>query len=543
MLTKILSKIPPSFSSVCLSEGIISHIFRKLDQLPDSNRALLLLVLFSAFLTGALFVARLQADLNFDGEVYISAAMKFESGMYKEGLTIYTMPLYPFLISLMHQIISNWVLAGRLISYFFMALTVIPLYLLSRDLFDRRAAFWSCLTFALLPETLLNSNSVLRDPGFFLFLAWSVYFGQKVIHSKRLVHLFGSASFALASTLFRIEGLIVFPVLFGFMMGMSFTGELQGRGHYKLWLIWGSLFACLIAVILIGAEWHGIPLNRYSDWLAFSDSIKDQSFFENYHRISNQLLQMQETSLNGDVGQHFAETARELMGVIYLIGMLQIFIAVILAVNAIPLVWGFILTRYTARHFFVLICVACLFSFIYGFFIRHDLLIKRYLFMPAVLLCPWIGFGIERILDLVNKYPYPKYLTAFFILVIFTIPAAEFDKYFKNQDDLKSKAASWIVQQAGFKNFKIVFSDQVLKFHADMENEIHGDKSTILHNDPADRNFSKIGRFAVENKIDAIAIYSRTDRKHNISDFIGYKNVKEFRDDNKFINIYVSKER
>jgi 4-amino-4-deoxy-L-arabinose transferase-like glycosyltransferase len=524
-------------------EGIISCIFKHLARLSDSNRALPALILFSAVLMGALFVARLQADLNFDGEVYISAAMKFESGMYKEGLTIYTMPLYPFLISVMHRIVPNWVLAGRLISYFFMALTVIPLYLLSRDLFGRRAAFWSCLTFALLPETLLNSASVLRDPGFFLFLAWSVYFGQKVLQSKRLVHLFGSAFFALASTLFRIEGLIVFPVLFGFMIGMSLTGEMQGRDHYKLWLIWGGLFACLIAVILIGAEWHGLPLNRYSDWLAFSDSIKDQSFFENYHRISNQLLQMQETSLNGDVGQHFAETARELMGVIYLIGMLQIFIAVILAVNAIPLVWGFILTRYTARHFFVLICVACLFGFIYGFFIRYDLLIKRYLFMPAVLLCPWIGFGVDRILEFVKKCSYPKYLAAFVILAVFTVPAAEFDKYFKNQDDLKSKAASWIVQQDGFKNFKIVFSDQVLKFHADMENEIHGDKNTILLNDPADRNFTKISRFAVENKIDAIAIYARSDRKQSISDFIGYYSVKEFSDDNKFIKIYVSNER
>ncbi len=465
--------------------------------------------------------------------------MKFESGMYKEGLTIYTMPLYPFLISLMHQIISNWVLAGRLISYFFMALTVIPLYLLSRDLFDRRAAFWSCLTFALLPETLLNSNSVLRDPGFFLFLAWSVYFGQKVIHSKRLVHLFGSASFALASTLFRIEGLIVFPVLFGFMMGMSFTGELQGRGHYKLWLIWGSLFACLIAVILIGAEWHGIPLNRYSDWLVFSDTIKDQSFFANYHRISNQLLQMQEASLNGVVGQHFAETARGLMGVIYLIGMLQIFVAVILAVNAIPLIWGLVVAPYTARPIFVLISTACLLGFIYGFFIRHDLLLKRYLFMPAVLLCPWVGFGIGKILDSAQKRPYSKILIPCIIMALLVVPAAEFDKYFKNADDLKSQAGSWIAGQEDLKNLKIVFSDQVLKFHADAAMDRHGDASSVLHLDPDDRDFLNLCRFAIEKKLDAIAIYGRSDRRNTIGEFTGYRNIKEFSDNKKFIRIFV----
>ena len=96
----------------------MNRICRELTQIPESRRALPLLLIFSASLMGALFIVRWNADLNFDGEIYISAARKYAAGMYREGLAIYPMPLYPYLISLMHKIIPNWVLAGRLISLF-----------------------------------------------------------------------------------------------------------------------------------------------------------------------------------------------------------------------------------------------------------------------------------------------------------------------------------------------------------------------------------------------------------------------------------------
>jgi len=128
-------------------------------------------------------------------------------------------------------------------------------------------------------------------------------------------------------------------------------------------------------------------------------------------------------------------------------------------------------------------------------------------------------------------------------VVFFTMPALEFDKYFKNSDDLKSQAASWIAMKHELKNLKIVFSDQVLKFHTELKNGIYGDRITILHHDPNDRDFSRIGRFATENKVDAIVIYCRNSRKNSISYFTNYKEIKEFNDRNKSIKIYVSMDR
>ena len=202
--------------------------------------------------------------------------------MYREGLAIYPMPLYPYLISLVHKLIPNWVLAGRLISYFSMTLTVVPLYLLSKDLFDRRASFWGCIAFTLLPETLLQSNSVMRDPSFFLFAMWAVYFAQKALQTKRLIHLSGSALFAWFSTLFRIEGLIIFPAYFCFLIVLAISKGDQRKDYIRMMAAWGGLFVCLIAAIYISMESRGEIINRYNDWTAFF-------FFASKSKISGKL--------------------------------------------------------------------------------------------------------------------------------------------------------------------------------------------------------------------------------------------------------------
>ena len=521
----------------------MNRIGRELVQLPESSRALPLLLMFSAILLGALLIVRWNADLNFDGEVYISAARKYAAGMYREGLAIYPMPLYPYLISLTHRIIPNWILAGRLISYFSMTLTVIPLYLLSKDIFNHRAAFWSCIAFMLLPETLLHSNSVMRDPPFFLLAMCAVYFAQKALQSKRLVHLFGSALFTWLSTLFRIEGLIIFPVYFCFLIALAIFKSEQRKDYSRMMVAWGGLFACLIAAICIGAESRGEIFNRFDNWVLFFRGFRDLSFLENYRRVSAQLQQMQDASLNSDVGLHFAGAARPLIGLIYLLGLLYVFSKVLLAVNIIPLLWGLYRAQYTTRHVFVLLLTSSFFILTYGFFIWNDILLSRYLVMLAVMLCPWVGCGIDRILDFSQGCSNKNFIVACVLLLVLGMPALKFNKYFTQKDDLKSRAGSWIAKQEGLRNFKTIFSDPGVKFHAGMEMDFYGDENKILHQDPDDKNFSKIAHVALENKADLIAIYSRADRRKDIVDFKGYKEIREFNDKNKFIKIYLSLNR
>jgi hypothetical protein len=56
------------------------------------------------------------------------------------------------------------------------------------------------------------------------------------------------------------------------------------------------------------------------------------------------------------------------------------------------------------------------------------------------------------------------------------------------------------------------------------------EKNTILQLDYNDAHFSRLARFALENRVDLIAIASRVDRRKDIPDLVDYKEIKEFND-------------
>jgi hypothetical protein len=515
----------------------LNRICRELSQIPQSGRALPIILIFSFTLMGALFLIRWNSDLNFDGEIYISAARKIGEGMYRESLMIHRMPLYPFMISLVQNLVPNWVLAGRLISCLSMIFTVIPLYLLSKDLFNRSAAFWGSIAFTLLPETLLQSNSVLRDPPFFLFAISAVQFAQKALQSKRLTHLLISALLSWFSTHFRIEGFIIFPIYLCFLIALSICKKEQRKEYIRMSVAWTVFFALIVISIYFFLETQDININRYNDWAFFYYWFRDSSLLANYNLISDQIQQMQDSSLNSDIGQHFAGTVKQIMELIYFLGALNIFIKVILPVNMFALLWGLARAKYTERHFFVILIASCSFILACGYFFWRDILIPRYLFLPALLLFPWVGFGIERMFTIFKKR---DFIMTCILVFVFAAPALKFDKYFLNNDDLKLRAGSWIAKNEILRNSKIIFSDPGVKFHAGMEMDFAFEENKILYQNPDDKYFSKIAQAAIEENADAIVIYSQQSRRNCIQDFSSFKEIKEHKSANKFIKIYIS---
>ena len=123
----------------------------KISDLTETKKGIYFILGLSAIIKVLVLIALSEKAINNDGLLYISAAQHFASGYFKEGLVLYPMPLYPFLITIVHFIISDWVLAARLISLVSLILAIIPLYLISKELFNYRIAFWGCLAFALIP--------------------------------------------------------------------------------------------------------------------------------------------------------------------------------------------------------------------------------------------------------------------------------------------------------------------------------------------------------------------------------------------------------
>jgi len=114
----------------------------------STKQDLLVLVLLSAILKTilSLCIGVMNPD---DGVVYITAAQKLAGGAFKEALAIYGMPLYPLLIALTHYFIPDWIAAALIISIISSVLTIIPLYLLTKEMFYQQAALWACAAFAL----------------------------------------------------------------------------------------------------------------------------------------------------------------------------------------------------------------------------------------------------------------------------------------------------------------------------------------------------------------------------------------------------------
>lgn len=518
----------------------MNRITSSLTRLPESPRALPMLLGFAAFLMGALFIVRLNADLNYDGEIYIAAAMKFAEGMFREGLAIYPMPVYPLLIALTHTLLPDWVLAGRLISFLSMTVMVIPVYLLTRDLFSACAAFWSCIVFILLPETLAHSNSVLRDPSFYVLFISAVYFAQRAMQSGQFKHLLLCALFGVLSTFFRVEGLILFPVFFFFLLGAAVFNAKESKRYIRIAFVWGGMGALLIAGLYAAvrsADAEG--LNRYIDWIIYFRGFKDFSFLENYHRIAGQLQQISESSAYRVIGQHVAETARVFLPLLYVLSMLHMFSSIVLVFNLIPLTWGFLQADYNVRQLFVLALTAVLLALAYGFFIRMEIVLKRYILMPSILLCPWIGFGIDKVLNHVQRPPWRRLGTACIVLMVFLYPVTGFDKFFKNRDDLASRAGFWIAQNQELRDSKILYNDQIVKFHADLKKKDQGGATSLLHLDPTDKDFSKLFHFAKANKAGGVVVQGRGDGKGLPRVFPGYKEIKEFTQKKKFLKIFL----
>jgi len=112
-----------------------------------------------------------------DGVLYIQIAKLIKSGnwmgVYDKGFY----SLYPFTIIAFQKIFSNWETAGRMTSALFGSLTVVPLFLLFRKMFDLKIAVVASIFFVLSPRIAEYSSDVLREPLYWLLSLAALWAG------------------------------------------------------------------------------------------------------------------------------------------------------------------------------------------------------------------------------------------------------------------------------------------------------------------------------------------------------------------------------
>jgi 4-amino-4-deoxy-L-arabinose transferase-like glycosyltransferase len=308
----------------------------------ETTRDLLVLLLLSAMLK--IIMALFIGVINQDGVLYITAAQKIAGGAFKESLAIYGMPIspYPLFITLTHYIVPNWIAAARLVSIVASILTIIPLYLLTKEIFCRKAAMWACFAFALSPLSNHLSVEVIRDPLFLFFFAWSTYFAIRAINSKKSIHFLLSSLTCLISILCRIEGLVLYVFYILFVIYLLLRNPQERINLLKGAFIYVVFPLLLIALgSLISAK--GLPptFMRMHEVRAEIKRFFNLEFLDSYKSIHDRLEALETSGPYKPPVQNFIEIARYYMTAIYLIGLLESFSKALFPLYLVPLVVGF----------------------------------------------------------------------------------------------------------------------------------------------------------------------------------------------------------
>jgi len=517
----------------------MNMIMEKVSDWTETKRGLYFILGFSAIIKISALIALSDKAINNDGLLYISAAQQFASGNFKEGLALYPMPLFSLLITAVHFVVHNWVLAARFLSSAALLMALIPLYMLTSELFNRKAAFWACLLFSLAPAPNIWAADIIRGSAFVFFFAWAAFFAQRSIRSIKLTDFLLTVLFTGISIFIRIEGVIFIPFYVLFIIGLAVVKPRERIALFKNILIWIAFpfLGFLIFIVFLGPE--RVYFNRMDQVILEAQNIFNFKFLDNYHRIYQELKALEESSPFTAYGkQNFIAITRHYMSIIYLLGLLEGLIKVLFPFFIIPLYYGF------KRPFFrnqvlILVFVASYLLMVYCYAIKVDFVRARFLLAPAFLLYPWIGAGIQRIFAFVKNSSRPKVFAFVFALIFLIAPIGKTVNSFGKHDNVIIKTGEWLAEQPGFSSAKIVTNDMRILFYAGRATYADRGNSFELY-DSLHSDFTGIEKLAERFKADVIIIITSVKKKDTMSELKYFKKIKEFAGKKKITAIYYS---
>lgn len=154
----------------------------------------------------------------------------------------FSSPLYPFFIGIFYLFIKNLELAGRLVSVLFGTLLIVPVYFLSKRIYNKKVAIISSILVVFYFVLIQYSIEVLSESMYTFLLAVGVLIGYiALVEQKNILYLLAGFIFGLCY-LTRAEGIGYVLVLI-LMMGIFWLLNQKREAKRKL-------FICSILLIL-----------------------------------------------------------------------------------------------------------------------------------------------------------------------------------------------------------------------------------------------------------------------------------------------------
>ncbi len=505
-------------------------------KLTESRWALGAVFILSLIVKSALLLA--DKTINTDGILYITAAKYFEAGDYEQGWALFRMPAYPFLLHLVNTVIPDWVLAARSISILAYTAAILPLYGLTRALFDHKSAVWAAILFALSPLVNIKSMDVIRDPVFILLMATYLYSLLEGIRKRSHRSVLAAFFFGALSFLFRIEALVLLgvPLIYFGLLRLKARREDVRRWSLAALGIWFAalVVTALLALGIMQFTWHD-SIVRSGEIRWHLRALASLSAFENYQAIYAQLKYLQQNPPFSGGSSSIAALSRHWMPLVYLFGQLVILLKVLFPVFLIPLIIG-LKTTFTREnthkrvlHFLsLLFCIY--FLFIYYAYLIRDFLPSRLLFPLVFMLFAIMGRGMAEGLRSTLAASYPKITATVVVFFFLLAPIGRAADKTHRSDAIAKTAGLWLQEHQNHADQPLLTSEPKILFYADRIADYKQDRKACekLKLWQSNEEFGSIEAYARRLEAHSIVILLKDRTKSPDTLFATYAPVKVF---------------
>jgi len=470
-----------------------------------------------------------NSPINNDGTLYIHAAQQYAMGNFAEGLRLYPMPTYPLLLVLVHAIIPDWIFAGFFISLLSIVLVTIPLYYLTESMFNAKAGFWACMVLAVLPRMNYWSLDLMRDPLFLLLIISSIFFAQGAIVEKKYSFFMAAFVFAWSATLLRIEGVVFIAFYFIALLHAAVFNKENRSYYFSMLMIWAGIPIGIALLVLLSGGVRSMAVNRFDFVIRELIDLFSGGFLRRSSEIYQFLSDAGTRKPFFEGHYSFASLCKHFMPLIYMLGLVQIFVKILFPLSFIPLYAG-IRDKTNSSGYsgkFILWTGVLFVGFSYYFLVKHDLIATRYLIVPAFLLLPWVGLGINRLWMNRNHFSHKK-LVLFLIFIIIFVPTLKTFSLVKSKDTTTYRTIKWLVKNDKIGRVPIVVNDNIDSFYIDLAAEEKGDYIWKTYYHDKNKIAGSIEMFAKTKRAQLIILKVKKRHIDKIENFKAYKKIKSF---------------
>ncbi len=429
------------------------------------DRSMAILLVCSLFIK--IVLVSQSEIINPDGIRYLNSAHELFRGNIAAAFSHDKMLGFTFLLGLSHLFISDWHLAGKILSSIALVLATIPLYLITQEIFSRRAAFCTALVFTFASSINGKCATVIKDPSFLFLIIlslWLLLAAQK--ESRWVLSLFAGV-IACTSVLIRPEGIVFILIVFlSLSVLVLFAGD-NRTVVLKSLLAFGSLPVGSVFAVAILFALGALPQETLSVIYAKFAHYFRTDQMQTYMSIYKHLASVEGNFPGGESAHDFFEYARYNIYLIYLIGMMQTFLGAVSPLLILPLFVGLKLRDRCSNVLFLFLSVLVGFLVMdYLFLMTWNFIAGRYLLVPVVLSYVLIGHGMDRMITPMNNSRFRNVLFSVAIILCFVFPLGRaFYKTTQQKSEIKI-AGTWLRENRDLLQSRLIVNDERIAYYA-----------------------------------------------------------------------------